>query len=73
MQCEALRAVCRLVFVSSSLSHSRYLHLCFFLKSCEDGSPQKEVHEQEKDEEEENPRHSIFERVAASVRSLSFR
>lgn len=25
------------------------------------------------DEEEENPRHSIFERVAASVRSLSFR
>uniref|UniRef100_A0A8P4KLW0 Connector enhancer of kinase suppressor of Ras 1 n=1 Tax=Dicentrarchus labrax TaxID=13489 RepID=A0A8P4KLW0_DICLA len=33
---------------------------------------QKEEEEEEKDEEE-NPRHSILERVAASVRSLSFR
>ncbi|CAG5866532.1 unnamed protein product [Menidia menidia] len=29
--------------------------------------------EEEEKDEEENPRHSIFERVAASVRSLSFR
>uniref|UniRef100_UPI003AAD8AA9 connector enhancer of kinase suppressor of ras 1 isoform X3 n=1 Tax=Centroberyx gerrardi TaxID=166262 RepID=UPI003AAD8AA9 len=45
-------------------------------------SPQKEEEEdeeeeqeeqEEEEEEEENQRHSIFERVAASVRSLSFR
>uniref|UniRef100_A0AAQ6AMU3 Connector enhancer of kinase suppressor of Ras 1 n=1 Tax=Amphiprion ocellaris TaxID=80972 RepID=A0AAQ6AMU3_AMPOC len=35
-------------------------------------SEEEEEEEEEKDEEE-NPRHSIFERVAASVRSLSFR
>ncbi|XP_046903230.1 connector enhancer of kinase suppressor of ras 1 [Hypomesus transpacificus] len=29
--------------------------------------------QREKEDEEDNPRHSIFERVAASVRSLSFR
>ncbi|XP_022606301.1 connector enhancer of kinase suppressor of ras 1 [Seriola dumerili] len=36
---------------------------------------EKEERSEEEDEkdEEENPRHSIFERVAASVRSLSFR
>ncbi|XP_034418810.1 connector enhancer of kinase suppressor of ras 1 isoform X2 [Cyclopterus lumpus] len=37
-------------------------------------STQKEEEERsEGEEDEENPRHSIFERVAASVRSLSFR
>ncbi|KAK7919039.1 hypothetical protein WMY93_010323 [Mugilogobius chulae] len=34
---------------------------------------EEEGHSEPSDEEEENPRHSIFERVAASVRSLSFR
>ncbi|XP_035797790.2 connector enhancer of kinase suppressor of ras 1 isoform X2 [Amphiprion ocellaris] len=38
----------------------------------EERSEEEEEEEEEKDEEE-NPRHSIFERVAASVRSLSFR
>ncbi|XP_042181498.1 connector enhancer of kinase suppressor of ras 1 isoform X1 [Oncorhynchus tshawytscha] len=36
-------------------------------------SPQKEEEEEEEEEEEGNQKHSIFERVAASVRSLSFR
>uniref|UniRef100_A0A8C8E164 Connector enhancer of kinase suppressor of Ras 1 n=1 Tax=Oryzias sinensis TaxID=183150 RepID=A0A8C8E164_9TELE len=34
---------------------------------------EKPDEEEERADEEENPRHSIFERVAASVRSLSFR
>ncbi|CAL9687224.1 unnamed protein product [Knipowitschia caucasica] len=34
---------------------------------------EEEVRSEASDEEEDNPRHSIFERVAASVRSLSFR
>ncbi|XP_044230024.1 connector enhancer of kinase suppressor of ras 1 isoform X3 [Thunnus albacares] len=38
----------------------------------EERSEEEEEEEEEKDEEE-NPRNSIFERVAASVRSLSFR
>ncbi|XP_076604163.1 connector enhancer of kinase suppressor of ras 1 [Chaetodon auriga] len=38
----------------------------------EEEKGEKSEEEEEKDEEE-NPRHSIFERVAASVRSLSFR
>nr|XP_046222380.1 connector enhancer of kinase suppressor of ras 1 isoform X3 [Oncorhynchus gorbuscha] len=36
-------------------------------------SPQKEEEEEEEEDEEGNQKHSIFERVAASVRSLSFR
>nr|XP_020498371.1 connector enhancer of kinase suppressor of ras 1 [Labrus bergylta] len=34
---------------------------------------EEETEERSEGEEEDNPRHSIFERVAASVRSLSFR
>ncbi|GLD67789.1 connector enhancer of kinase suppressor of ras 1 isoform X1, partial [Lates japonicus] len=34
---------------------------------------EKEERSEEEEESEDNPRHSIFERVAASVRSLSFR
>uniref|UniRef100_A0A8C3A3Y4 Connector enhancer of kinase suppressor of Ras 1 n=1 Tax=Cyclopterus lumpus TaxID=8103 RepID=A0A8C3A3Y4_CYCLU len=36
-------------------------------------NPKEEEERSEGEEDEENPRHSIFERVAASVRSLSFR
>ncbi|XP_040916570.1 connector enhancer of kinase suppressor of ras 1 [Toxotes jaculatrix] len=43
-----------------------------FQKEEEERDERSEEEEEEKDEEE-NPRHSIFERVAASVRSLSFR
>ncbi|XP_029349549.1 connector enhancer of kinase suppressor of ras 1 isoform X2 [Echeneis naucrates] len=39
----------------------------------ENEEKEKESEEEEEKNEEENPRHSIFERVAASVRSLSFR
>ncbi|KAM3594173.1 uncharacterized protein V6R79_003574 [Siganus canaliculatus] len=43
-------------------------------RSSQSSSTQREVEEkEEQSEEEENPRNSIFERVAASVRSLSFR
>ncbi|XP_061599874.1 connector enhancer of kinase suppressor of ras 1 isoform X2 [Cololabis saira] len=39
----------------------------------EEERDQRSEGEEEKDDKEDNPRHSIFERVAASVRSLSFR
>ncbi|KAM7403207.1 hypothetical protein PAMA_003908 [Pampus argenteus] len=42
------------------------------LSSTQEGDGKSEEEEEAKDEEE-NPRNSIFERVAASVRSLSFR
>ena len=43
-----------------------------FQKEEEEEKDEGSEEEEEKDEEE-NPRHSILERVAASVRSLSFR
>ncbi|XP_060919709.1 connector enhancer of kinase suppressor of ras 1 isoform X2 [Labrus mixtus] len=39
----------------------------------EEVEEEEETEERSEGEEEDNPRHSIFERVAASVRSLSFR
>ncbi|XP_071353668.1 connector enhancer of kinase suppressor of ras 1 isoform X2 [Trachinotus anak] len=39
----------------------------------EEAEKDERSEEEEEKDEEENPRHSIFERVAASVRSLSFR
>lgn len=39
----------------------------------EEEKEERSEEEEEEEKEEENPRHSIFERVAASVRSLSFR
>ncbi|XP_070698360.1 connector enhancer of kinase suppressor of ras 1 [Pempheris klunzingeri] len=43
------------------------------LTQTEEEEREERSEEEEEKEEEENPRHSIFERVAASVRSLSFR
>lgn len=42
-------------------------------KSEEEDEEQQEEEGEEQTDEEENPRHSLLERVAASVRSLSFR
>ncbi|KAM6912144.1 connector enhancer of kinase suppressor of ras 1 [Xenentodon cancila] len=39
----------------------------------EEERDQRSEEEEDKEDKDENPRHSIFERVAASVRSLSFR
>lgn len=60
------------------------IHLWFLQKEEaeeKDGKSEEEDEEQQQEEEEgeeqtdeeENPRHSLLERVAASVRSLSFR
>lgn len=55
---------------------SMQTHMAVFLQITlqkeEEERDERSEEEEEKDEEE-NPRHSIFERVAASVRSLSFR
>ncbi|XP_019743781.1 connector enhancer of kinase suppressor of ras 1 [Hippocampus comes] len=46
---------------------------CSFTAQEEDCYKEESSEEEEEEGEEDNPRHSIFERVAASVRSLSFR
>lgn len=51
--------------------NDRHLVLISFQKEEEEIEEKSEAEEEKNGEE--NPRHSIFERVAASVRSLSFR
>lgn len=46
---------------------------CLLISSQEKEKEEEEEEENSEEEEEENQRHSLFERVAASVRSLSFR
>ncbi|XP_041828076.1 connector enhancer of kinase suppressor of ras 1 isoform X2 [Melanotaenia boesemani] len=54
--------------IPGSLRHKDSAHL-----SSTQEEEEREEKSEEEEKEEENPRHSIFERVAASVRSLSFR
>ncbi|XP_029973176.1 connector enhancer of kinase suppressor of ras 1 [Salarias fasciatus] len=57
--------------IPGSLRRKHSLQITSTKKEEEENEERSEEEEEEK--EEENPRHSIFERVAASVRSLSFR
>ncbi|KAM9341028.1 connector enhancer of kinase suppressor of ras 1 [Symphorus nematophorus] len=58
--------------IPGSVRRRQQVQLSSTQKEEEEKEERTEEEEEEK-EEEENPRHSIFERVAASVRSLSFR
>lgn len=54
--------------------HNILHRMCWcLLISSQEKEKEEEEEENSEEEEEENQRHSLFERVAASVRSLSFR
>lgn len=57
--------------IPGSLRRKHSIHITPVQKEEEEG--EERVEEEDQEEKDENPRHSIFERVAASVRSLSFR
>ncbi|XP_041810432.1 connector enhancer of kinase suppressor of ras 1 isoform X2 [Chelmon rostratus] len=59
--------------VPASVRRRHPIQLSSTQKEEEEKGERSEEEEEEEKDEEENPRHSIFERVAASVRSLSFR
>ncbi|XP_068194198.1 connector enhancer of kinase suppressor of ras 1 isoform X2 [Antennarius striatus] len=59
--------------IPGSLGQKHPVKLSPAKKEEEEEREERSEEEEEEKEEEENPRHSIFERVAASVRSLSFR